>query len=80
MVQVSPPAPERENIKDVIVGAFGLTGALVLAAVASGAVLGGLWILWSKWRRAHVDDAPPTLGSVPIAPEPFKRPPSSQDQ
>ena len=31
MVQVSQPPPERESVKDVIVGAFGLTGALVLA-------------------------------------------------
>lgn len=77
MVQVSQPPPDSASVKDVIVGALGLTGALVLAAVVSGAVLGGLWIFWRKWRRTYDNDAPPSLGSVPISPT---RPPSSRDQ
>ena len=76
MVQVSQPAPDRETVKDVIVGAFGLTGALVVAAVLSGTLLAGVWIVWRKWRRTY-DDAPPSLGSVPISPT---RPPSAPDQ
>ena len=77
MVQVSRPEPERENLKDVIVGSFGLTAALVLTAVIAGGVLAGCWIGWRKWRRTYDYDAPPSLGSVPLAP---KRPPSSPDQ
>ena len=47
-------------------GAFGLTGALVLAAVLSGALLAGLWIVWRKARRPFDADAPPSIGSVAI--------------
>lgn len=81
MVQVSPPAPPREDLRGVLVGAFGLTGALVLAAVVSGAVLASVWIVWRNWRRTFDSDAPPSLGSMPLSPDrPTTRPPSSQDQ
>ncbi len=76
IVQVAPPAPERENVKNVIVGAFVLTGALVLAAVVSGATLAAVWILIRKWRRTYESDAPPSLGSAPLGPTP----PSSDDR
>jgi hypothetical protein len=80
IVQVQPQqAAPTEDLKQVIVGALGVTGALVLAAVVSGAALGSLWILWRKWRRTYDADAPPSLGSVPISPEPT-RPRSDPDQ
>lgn len=81
MVQVSPPAPERENLSQMIVGAFGLTGAMVLAAVLSGTALAGLWIVLRKWRRTYDYNAPPSLGSTPLSTSaPPTRPPSSPDQ
>ncbi len=76
MIQIAPAKPERENFQQVIVGAFGLTGALVLAAVVSGVALAGLWILVRKWRRTYDYDAPPSLGSVELP----RRPPSSPDR
>lgn len=80
IVQVQPQQQAPDNsVKNVIVGAFGLTGALVIGAVLSGAVLAGLWILWRKARRTYDTDAPPTLGSVPIAPDATRRP-SNPDQ
>ena len=80
MVQIDRPAPARETVKDVIVGSFGLTGALVLAAILCGGVLAGIWILWRRWRRTYERDAPPSLGSVPIDPDAAKRRPSNQDR
>lgn len=81
MVQVAPPPAEGQDFKNVIVGSFGLTGAIVLGAVLSGSVLAGLWILWRKWRRTYDADAPPTLGPVPLSSSSTTtRPPSSPDQ
>ena len=66
IVKVQPSDTPQHQLGDVIVGAFGLTGALILAAVVSGTLLGGLWILWRKARRTFDTDAPPSIGSVPI--------------
>jgi hypothetical protein len=85
MVQVSPrEKPQGTSFQDVIVGSFGLTGALILAAVVSGATLAGLWILWRKWRRPFDHGAPPSLGATSFSSKVSSsqpgRPPSSQDQ
>jgi len=80
MVQVSRPPAERDNLGQVMVGAFGLTGALIIAALVFGIVLASVWILWRKFRRTYDHDAPPSLGPVPLAPESLTRPPSSPDQ
>ncbi len=69
IVQVEPKDTAKHQFGDVIVGAFGLTGAMVLAAVGSGIVLAALWILWRKARRPFDTDAPPSLGSVPLGPD-----------
>ena len=66
IVQVQPKDTAKQQLGDVIVGAFGLTGAMVLAAIVSGVVLAALWILWRKARRTFDTDAPPTLGSMPL--------------
>jgi hypothetical protein len=66
IVQVQPTDSAKHQLGDIIVGSFGLTGALVLGAIVSGTLLAGLWIVWRKARRPFDTDAPPTLGSVPI--------------
>jgi len=67
MVKVQPAADNTaRQFADVIVGSLGLTGALVLAAVVSGTLLAGLWILWRKLRPTFDTDAPPSIGSVPL--------------
>jgi hypothetical protein len=69
IVQVQPKDTAKHQLGDVIVGAFGLTGAMVLTAVVSGILLAALWILWRKARRTFDTDAPPSLGSVPLGPD-----------
>jgi hypothetical protein len=66
IVQVAPQETPKQALGDVIVGAFGLTGALVLGALVAGALVASVWILWRKFRRPYDTDAPPSLGSVPI--------------
>jgi hypothetical protein len=51
--------PKKElNFGDVIIGAFGVTGALMLLALVLGAVMAFLLI---RWHRRH----PPELGHLP---------------
>jgi hypothetical protein len=66
IVKVQPTDTPKHQLGDIIVGSFGLTGALILAALVSGAVLAGLWIVWRKSRRTFDTDAPPSIGSVPL--------------
>lgn len=80
MVQVSRPPAEGGNLGNVMVGAFGLTGALVISALVFGVLLASVWILWRKFRRTYDSDAPPSLGPVPLSPDATTRPPSSPDQ
>lgn len=66
IVRVQPHDTVQHQLGDIIAGSFGLTGALVLAAVVSGVVLAGLRIVWRKSRRTFDTDAPPSIGSVPL--------------
>jgi len=55
---IQPPAPQT-TIKDVFVGAFGLTGLLVLGALVCGAVLAFVFVQWHKKHPAEADHLPP---------------------
>ena len=44
MVRVVEPTAETTTIADVLIGAIGLTGVLLLAAIVLGALLGALLI------------------------------------
>ncbi|MBK5296075.1 MAG: hypothetical protein JJE40_02885 [Vicinamibacteria bacterium] len=52
LVRVVGPATEDVSLGDVVLGALGLTGAITVAAVALGIVLGGLFILYRR-RNPH---------------------------
>ena len=44
VVRVVEPAADSTTVADVLIGALGLTGALLLVAAVCGAVLGGILI------------------------------------
>lgn len=59
IVKVVEPAVESTSIADIIVGALGLTGAMLLAALVLGAALGGLMIGFKKLRaRLNLEPIP----------------------
>jgi hypothetical protein len=53
--------PARETtVVDVLLGAFGLTGVLILIALLCGAIFGGLFVLYRKLqarRRPYKPEA-----------------------
>jgi hypothetical protein len=58
IVQVVQQPVESTSLADVLVGAIGLTGALVLLAVVLGGAFGGLLIAVKLLRRrSNVDPA-----------------------
>ena len=59
IARVVEPAVESTSIADIVVGALGLTGAMLLAAVVLGAALGGLLIGYKKLRaRLNLEPIP----------------------
>lgn len=71
IIKVQPQDTAKHQLGDVIVGSFGLTGAMVLAAIVSGTLLAALWIIWRKMRRTFDTDAPPSIGSVKLGSVPL---------
>lgn len=52
VVQILDEPTRETTVVDVLVGAIGLTGALLLTAVLLGTILGGAFILYRK-RQAR---------------------------
>ena len=55
---VDKPSPQT-SFADVIVGAFGITGVLVLIAAVSGALMAFLLVKWHQRHRPEEDHLPP---------------------
>jgi hypothetical protein len=51
IVQVVQQPVRSTTVADVLLGAIGLTGVLVLAALLLGAILGGALIGFKRWRE-----------------------------
>jgi len=57
-----PPVAREIGMGDVVLGAVGLTGAIILAALLAGLLAGGLIIGFKQWReRRRGDDGPARL-------------------
>ena len=48
LVKIIEEPARQTTVVDVLIGAFGLTGVLILIAVLCGAALGGLFILYRR--------------------------------
>jgi hypothetical protein len=58
IVTLVPKATDETSWGDVIVGAFGLTGALVALALVLGAVMALVLVRWNKRHRPEEDHMP----------------------
>jgi hypothetical protein len=71
VVQVMPNEPvESTTAADVLIGAIGLTGVLVLVALTLGAVLGALLIGFKKLRARLNLEPVPDSEALKISPFP----------
>ena len=53
MVRVIEPQVESTTVADVLIGAIGLTGVLILVALLLGGILGGILIGVKKLRARY---------------------------
>jgi hypothetical protein len=66
IVRVIQPPVESTTIVDVLIGAIGLTGVLVIAAVLLGLILGGILIGLKVWRTPTTFEAGSESGTIHI--------------
>ena len=59
IIKIVPPPTREIGVLDVLVGALGLTGVIVVGSLVSGCVLGAIIIGFKRWRveRTGVDDS-----------------------
>ena len=72
---IRPEAPET-TVGDVIIGALGVTGVLLVIALALGAIVAALRVGWHRLRPPAGDHLPPVS---PLIADPSE-PPSSQSR
>jgi hypothetical protein len=75
---IKPPVREM-SIADLIVGSLGLAGASLLLALALGAVVGGILVVWHRlhprdWRP--MPPVAPTITTMDVPPSSRARPTS----
>lgn len=60
VVRVVEPPTKETSVADILMGAVGFVGFVLIAAFVVGLVAGGVFILVRKLRARYGDDQPPT--------------------
>ena len=68
IVRVAEQTVESTSVSDILVGALGLTGVLLLAAVLLGALLGGALIGYKLLRARMTLETPSDADSMRLPP------------
>ena len=68
MARVVEPAAESTTVADILIGALGLTGVMLLAALLLGAILGGLLIGVKKVRARYNLEPVPDIDALRVTP------------
>jgi hypothetical protein len=58
MISVAEQPVQETTVADVLLGAMGLTGVLILAALLLGLILGGLIVGYKRYRERGRTDGP----------------------
>ena len=69
VVRVVEEPVESTGISDILVGALGLTGVLLLAALLLGAALGGILIAVKKLRAKYNLEPVPDSEALRVTPQ-----------
>ena len=69
VVRVVEPPVETTTVADILVGALGLTGVLLLAALVLGAILGGILIGVKRLRERYNLEPVPDSEALRVTPE-----------
>lgn len=64
IVTIIKPPPKETTAADVIVGALGAAGALILLALIMGALIGGILVAWHRFRPRAWRPMPPVTPSL----------------
>jgi hypothetical protein len=62
VVKIVEETTPEVSVADILVGAFGFVGAVLLAAAIVGVLAGGVFILFRRWREARSPDARDDVG------------------
>jgi hypothetical protein len=68
MVRVVEPAVESTTVADILIGALGLTGAMLFAALLLGGILGGVLIGIKKFRSRYNLEPVPDSEALRVTP------------
>ena len=68
IVRVLEEPVETTGVADVLIGAMGLTGVMVLAALLLGGMLGGILIGIKRLRAKYDLDRPPDPQAMRVTP------------
>ena len=68
VVRVMEEPVKSTGVPDILIGAFGLTGVLLLAALLLGALLGGILIGIKKLRAKYNLDAEADINELRVTP------------
>jgi hypothetical protein len=69
LVRLIQEPVKETTVLDIVVGALGLTGALVLAALILGALLGGVLIGIKRFRARYNLEPGPDSESLRVTPQ-----------
>ena len=68
IVRVMEPAVESTTVADILIGALGLTGAMLVAALVLGGILGGVLIGVKTFRARYNLEPVPDSEAMRVTP------------